>query len=190
MSGDGTIDILGAYDALEKAKLGEPIFVLLGRDRAGPATITEWCRLRRNRAMKLYGGSDKATDKELLAAELKQCAEAEAKALKFGEWRADLDGLATQEGERSAYQDVAKSAEEQAEAAHLKSRAMAVRDAREADYHVCELRDRLDDLGLLPEATRRDLDMMMARLKGLAEEHEAKRPSHAAEPPLHLEPPK
>lgn len=179
----GTIDLRGAYDALEKAKLGEPIFVLLGRDHAGPATISEWCRLRRNRAFKLYGGSERPTDKELLAGELRQCAEAEEMALRFADWRS---GQQQVEGERAAYQDVAKSAEEQAEAARIKSTAQAVRDAREADYHVCEVRDRLADLGLLPEATRRDLDMMMARLKGLAEEHEAKRPNYAAEPPLQL----
>lgn len=180
----GTIDLRGAYDALEKAKLGEPIFVLLGRDHAGPATLTEWCRLRRNQAFKRFGGSERVTDKELLAAELRQCAEAEEMAERFAEWRT---GHQQQEGERAAYQDVVKSAEEQAEASRLKSRAQAVRDAREADYHVCELRDRLADLGLLPESTARDLEMMMARLKGLAEEHEAKRPNYSAEPPLQLE---
>lgn len=179
----GSIDQLGPYDALAKAEPGEPWFIILARDSAGPATITEWCRLRRNRAFQKWGESHRPTDKELLAAELKQCAEAEALAMRFSEWKSGHDQ--DKPGERAAYNEVIKSAEEQAEAARLSARAGAVRDLREAAYHLSEALEALDGLGVLPERTKADGVLYLARINGLAEEHSPKRPG--AEPTLQLE---
>lgn len=41
-----TIENPGPFDALAKARPGEPFFQLLGRDHAAPGAITEWCRAR------------------------------------------------------------------------------------------------------------------------------------------------
>lgn len=181
-----TIDLRGAYDALEKALPGEPIFPLLGRDPAAPAAVTEWARIRRNRAFRKWGESHRPADKELLAAELKQCCEAEEQALQFTEWREQQEGKASeQQGERANYQGVIKSAEEQAEAARLNARAGAVRDLREAAYHLSEALEALDGLGVLPERTKADGVLYLARINGLAEEHSPKRPG--VEPTLQLE---
>lgn len=167
-----TIDHPGPFDALQKARPGEGIFALLERDPCSPAAITEWARTRRNRAFKLYGGDQSATAKELLAAELSQCFEAELIAL---EWAEGAAVSAPVEGQRAAYQEVIKSAEELAEADRRKRRETAVRDLREAAYHLCEAKDALIGLGLIPEATAHDLVLMLDRINGLADEHRERR---------------
>ncbi len=128
----------GAYDALEKAAPGEPMFPLLGRDPCAPAAITEWCRLRRNLALKEWGESANPRDKELLAAELRQCANAEAVALEFNSWREDHTEAAV---ERASYQPVIKSADEQAMAAKRHRRDHMGKSLREAAYYLQEAKE-------------------------------------------------
>ena len=174
----------GPYDAIEKARPDEPIFALLGRDFAAPAAITEWARIRRNRAIKLYEGSRKSRDKELLAAELKQCAEAEAVALTMEEWR--KEEAAPEGNGRASYSELVKTAEELAEVEHRKRRAAAIQHLSEAAYHVNEANAILAELELAGEATQSDLKMMVARIIGIQDEHTVKRASIVAEPGLPL----
>jgi hypothetical protein len=134
----------GAYDALEKALPGEPMFPLLGRDPCAPAAITNWCHLRRNRAFKLWGHSANPRDKELLAAELRQCANAEAVAIEFGDFHSGLQEVA---GERASYQAVIKSAEEQAAAVRRDLRKRARASLSEAAYYVQDAREAMEQLG-------------------------------------------
>lgn len=178
-----TVTTPGAYDALEKALPGEPLFPLLGHDPDAPATVTEWCRLRRNRALRLYGESSSLTDKELLAAELRQCANAEDIALQMGDWRL---GQTAEVALRSSYNDVIKTAEEIAEADRRQRRATAVQHLREAAYHASEARDLFVGLELIGEATQHDLMLMLARINGLAEEYSPKRPGSEPQAALPL----
>lgn len=177
-----SIDQPGAYDALEKAAPGEPMFPLLGRDPDAPSTITEWCRLRRNRAFKLYGHSKRSRDKKLLEAELAQCANAERIAEEMTDWRAGQESPAAVRVSHG----VQRTEVELAEAAERDRLAKAVRHLREADYYVCEASDALVALGKAGEITQADLAMMMARIKGIADEHTPKRVGHEAEPALPL----
>lgn len=172
----------GAFDALEKAADDEPFFMLLARDEDAPATVTEWCRLRRNRAMKLYGHSKGATKKALFAKELAQCANAEQLAIEMAEWREGQDAPAAVRISHG----VQRTELELAEAAARDRLAKAVRHLREADYYVCEARDALVELGKIGEVTQGDLAMMMARLKGIVDEHTPRRAGHEAEPVLPL----
>lgn len=172
----------GAFDALEKAEPSEPIFTLLARDPDAPATVTEWCRLRRNRAMKVHGHSKRTADKKLFAAELAQCVNAERIAEEMTDWRAGQDAPAAVRISHG----VQRTEIELAEAAARDRLAAAVRALREADYFVCEARDALVELGVIGEVTQGDLGMMMARLKGIADEHTPKRAGHEVEPALPL----
>lgn len=174
----------GPYDALEKLLDGEPYFALIGRDECAPAAITEHCRLRRNRAFRLYGESHNPVDKELLAAELLQCREAEEKALEFTDWRQGREAEPT--ATRSSYQEVIRSAEEIAEADRRKRRATAVQNLRESAYYLCEAKNALLDLELIGAATETDMVLMLARMNGLADEYREKRGVLAAEPALPL----
>lgn len=173
-----TKETIGQFDALEKAEPNEPMFPLLARDECAPATVTEWCRLRRNRAFKLYGDSAKDTDKELLAAELRQCANAEDVALQFVEWRkreAPADVV------KSTYNEVIRSAEEVAEADRRKRQEQAVADLGEAGYYLCEARDALASLGLIGELIQRDMTAMLDLIKSLSAEHKKTRPRYIPE---------
>lgn len=176
-----TIEEPGAYDALEKALPGETMFPILARDPCGPATITEWARLRRNAAFKKYGTNPTGADAALLAAELRQAANAEEVAQKMADWRKNETD---QDGVRSSYHEVIKSAEEIAEAERLTSLARAVRNLRECAYHLSEARDDLQSMDLLRTATFDDIMMMLARINGLAEEYVPKRPDFTVEPTL------
>lgn len=177
-----TISEPGAFDALEKALPGEIMFPLLARDPDAPATITEWCRLRRNRAMKLFGHSKGRAKRALFDAELAQCANAERIAEEMTDWR---NGQDVPEAVRISH-GVQRTELELAEAAARDRLASAVRHLREADYHICEARDALVDLGKIGEVTQSDLILMMARLKGLADEHTPRRAGHEIEPALPL----
>lgn len=178
-----TKEAIGPYDALERAEPGEPMFALLARDHAAPGAITEWTRIRRNRALNAYGGSDKATDKELLAAELKKCANAEAIALEMDDWRKGHEAPA---GERAAYQEIIKSAEELAEADRRGQQARAVSSLRECAYHLCEARDDLLDLDKIVEAEAEHITGMLDAINAMADRFEARRAEYADQPALDL----
>lgn len=172
----------GPYDALAKAEPTEPMFPLLARDPCAPAAITEWCRLRRNRAIKLWGESTSDADAKLLAAELAQCASAEQVALDMADWLGEKEAPAAQRVSHGV-----QRTEEELRAADQRERLAAqVRHLREAAYHISEARDGLWDLGLMPDQTDRDLVAMLARINGLGDEHTPKRPNFTAEPALPL----
>lgn len=180
-----TLDQPGAFDAFEKLQPGEPFFPLLARDDCAPGAMTEWARLRRNRALKLWGDSSNPSDAVKLAAELAQCAQAENLALEFADWRA---GQADESlPQRSSYQEIVRTAEELAEAGRRSKIDAAVRQLREAAYHVRNAHDGLKDLDLIGESTDRDLGFMLAQINGLADEHTPQRPGFTAEPVLPME---
>lgn len=170
----------GAYDALEKAKPGEGMFPLLARDPCAPAAITEWCRLRRNRALKLYGESANPRDKELLAAELRQCANAEKVAEEFADY---AKGLQEVPGERASYQAVIKSAEEQAAAVRRDLRRRARDALNEAAYFVQDAREALAQLGEQAPIFDHRFEALLSIIQPMAAEAVEYRPT----PTLQLE---
>jgi hypothetical protein len=130
-----TKDNPGAYDALEKAAPNEPIFVLLARDHAAPFAITEWARVRRNRAIHDHPDNPSEQDTELLRAEFMQCGEAEAVAMEMTDWRA---GHGEAPPVRATYNALERSAAELAEADARRQREAAQRHLREAAFHLGE----------------------------------------------------
>lgn len=171
----------GPFDAFDKARPDEPIFVLLGRDPSAPATVTEWCRLRRNRALKEFDHSSDA-----LAAELRQCAEAEAIALGMGDYRAGLEAVA--EGERGGVGNYSGLTGESIEVRdHRLAAAEAVAHLREAAFHFSEGRERLIALGLLAGMgpfTPRSTKATLNDINELADEVSPKRPGVQPDLPI------
>jgi hypothetical protein len=162
-----TIENPGPYDALSKARPGEPFFQLLGRDIAAPGAVTEWSRIRRNHAIRhLPAGSEELTD------ELRQCADAEGIALAMDGYRtgqADEDApVAT----RIAHSGLMGESHE----ARERSRRIAetVEHLREAAYHMSEASGLLDTL-FSPEAHAFDLAYCIGCVKAIDEEVAPKR---------------
>lgn len=114
----------------------EDRFVLREKDPVGPATITEWCRLRRNRALKLYGADPVGDAKRLLDAELLQCREAEEKALAWADRQA---GGEAEDGRKATYVDVILTEEQVLSAKRQKLQTELERNLSEADYCAHEL---------------------------------------------------
>lgn len=179
-----TKETIGPFDALEKAEPGEPMFPLLARDACAPATITEWCRLRRNLAYRNYGESTNPKDELRLAAELQQCAHAEEKALQMQAWRENHAEEAPA-GERASYQEITRTAEELAEAGRRQRKEELCRYLREAASYISDASAGLADLGF-PHSGEK-LAMILIAVNAIADEHEAKRPNFTAEPILPME---
>lgn len=135
------------FDPLDRMEPGEDRFVIREKDPCGPATLTEWSRLRRNRAVKLYGTEPTGDAKRLLDAELAQCAEAEDKALA---WSEKLSGGEAAEEQRATYSGVQQTEEQIAAARRQRAHAELVRHLREADYHIHELLE-IDGPAVAPE---------------------------------------
>lgn len=131
----------GPFDAFDKALADEPIFTLLGRDPASPSAITEWCRVRRNLAIKNCAArSDEMTD------ELRQCAEAEVIAFAMEDYRSGAEAGVPQETVATNYSGAQGESHEQ------RARNLLVADTvahlRAAAYHVNEACERLGELGI------------------------------------------
>jgi hypothetical protein len=135
-----TITEPGPFDALSRARPDEPLFPLLGRDPAAPAAITEWCRVRRNTAIRTF-----APGSEELVEELRQCADAEAVALQMQAYRTGWHEEEQERAERVAHSGVCGETPEQRERARLV--ADTVGHLREAAFHVNEAGERLAALG-------------------------------------------
>ena len=73
------------FDPLDRMPADEGRFVIREKDPAGPGAMTEWCRLRRNHAAKLYGTNPIGDAKRLFDAEMEQCRQAEDLALDWAE---------------------------------------------------------------------------------------------------------
>ena len=163
----------GPYDAFEKAEPREPLFVLLARDHASPGAITEWCRLRRNVATKTLDWESDA-----FAAEMRQCAEAEAVALEMNSWRTGQTVAATTAAPTTNYSGA------RGETLEHRNREIAIAEAvqhgREAAYHTCEMRDKLTGLGVVPELDTVLLNRALLYINNIADAHAPKRGREAA----------
>lgn len=74
----------GAFDALETAKPGEPIFVVQGGDEFGPATVIFWAGLMREAAMR-------ADKRDEAVAKFRKATNAEEVAWEMREYQRSLD---------------------------------------------------------------------------------------------------
>jgi len=149
-----TLATPGPFDALSKAEDDEPIFPLLGRDPCAPATITEWCRLRRNRAYKLYGDKLDETSRNTLHAELFQASEAEVMALRMSAWRTRTEPAA-EDPSKPTYNEIVKSTEEIEQARRLKILKDGIAHLRESAYHFNMALEVFETLGyLFPETAK------------------------------------
>lgn len=124
-------ELISPFDPLDRLEPGERRFVLREHDRAAPAAITEWCRTRRNLALKLYGTHPTGDAERALNAELLQCAEAEAIAL---DWAAA--GVDAEVAVRATYSNVALTEEQAKAAARQRDLTETRRHLREAAYHL------------------------------------------------------
>ena len=124
------------FDPLNRMDPGEDRFVIREKDPCGPPTLTEWARLRRNRAFKLFGINPTGDAKRLLDAELVQCKEAEEKALAWSDRQSGGDEV---EGQKATYNDVRLSEEQVAAAKRQKMQRELEQHLAEADYLAHEL---------------------------------------------------
>lgn len=124
------------FDPLDRMPPDEGRFVIREKDPAGPAAMTEWTRVRRNLAVKLFGTNPVGDAKRLLDAELEQCRQAEELAL---EWAERLNGGEAPVEQKATYADVTLTEEQIAAAKRQKALVELVRHLREADYHIHEL---------------------------------------------------
>lgn len=147
---------IGPFDALDKALPNEPRFVLLARDPAAPAAITEWARIRRNLAYKRFGDSPRKRDRTVFEAELAQAAQAEEIAERMQVWRAGEGSEHDEESqaEKATYNEAKRSAEELAEARRIERVKALCKHWREAAYHLCEGMDGFAEMGLISDADK------------------------------------
>lgn len=185
----GTAANPSAFDPLDEMPADEPRFVLRGKDPAAPGAITEWARDRRNRAFREFNAIEQPTEQDRLKlkAELEQCREADDLAMQMREWQQDH---AAPEGDpRATYNAIERTQEQLAEAARKRRLDDVHRDIQEGRYHVCNVRDSLEDMGLLGEETRADLDRMLERLQAVDDEHSTRRPEFKDQISIVLPPP-
>lgn len=97
-----TKDRLGAYDAIETAKPGEPLFPIQGGDPFGPETVLHWATLARTAGLK-------ENDAEKAAHLLRKACDAEQVAWAMSAYQR---GEQTLEGERAQYNDAGALEEE------------------------------------------------------------------------------
>lgn len=154
------------FDPLADMPPDEPRFVVRGKDPAGPGTITEWCRLTRNWAIKLWGGSSSAEDQRRLTAKLLQCAAAEEQA---AEWAERLAGGEAIEGTNATYQDDHRTEVQLAALATEKRKQVLVRHLREAAFHTSEARDGFVALEALNEAEAQALTAALETINRIAD---------------------
>lgn len=137
MSGLSTAKNPSPFDPLDRMPPDEGRFVIRETDHAGPAAMTEWCRVRRNALIRQFGTNPQGDAKRLFDAEMAQIRQAEDLALEWSERIAG--GAATDEAGRVPYADVVLSEEQVAAARIQRMRADLVQHLREADYAAHEL---------------------------------------------------
>lgn len=182
----GTAENPSAFDPLDDMAPDEPRFVVRGKDPDGPPVLTEWCRLRRNRAMRVFNAIANPSDQDrlLFKSELEQCREAEDLAIAMADWR---NAHPEPEGDgRASYNQIERTQEQLAELARGKRLEAILRHVQEARYHACEVRDGLFDMGLIGEDTVAELSDMLGRLQALADEHDPKAEQYRPQPTLAL----
>lgn len=118
----------GPFDAFDKARDNEPLFVLLGRDPDAPATVSFWVDQRRRRIL--------ATDAEpeQVRKELQQATEAESIAWEMNRYRKGEPAQDTLLPQRATYSGEARAPDEEAQRAQMIRQAVAA--IREAAYHI------------------------------------------------------
>jgi hypothetical protein len=149
------------FDPLDRLEPSEDRFVIRENDPVGPAAITGWAHLRRNWLFKRYGLKPVGDAARILKSELAQCAEAEEKALAWGERQS---GQEAPDEQRATYAGAALTEEQVALAKRQKHRAELLSHLHEAAYHATEMleadgpaasaelleqRDRINEIGAM-----------------------------------------
>jgi hypothetical protein len=139
-----TRDRIGAYDAIETAKPGEPLFPIQGGDPLGPPTVQFWADMARKAAMK-------EVDEEKAAALLKKATSAETVAwtmLAYQRGELKVDGA------RARYNDDDHAVEKVSERRKLIEAAAQIRNAVANINDVAELLASLKHLPMVEVALR------------------------------------
>lgn len=155
-------DILnpGPHDALGKAREGEPVFLLLGRDAAAPRAIAEWCDVRRKAAREL-------DDPKKRREELAQISEAEAIGMDMDEYRLGQESLL---GRRATYADTVADNPQAGEIAKL---IRAGKHLAEAAAHIQSGVELLAELGLLGRNAK-PLDALRDQVNAIRQQYDMK----------------
>lgn len=159
----------GPYDALQKARPGEPIFTLLGRDIHAPGTVLHWVDLARADALLI-------DDPERRRNELGKCTEAEMVACDMLRYRKDEPEHDTFTRQRATYAGTVHDAEHMDEVARKAAIAGHVAQLREAAYFVSEALAGLDAFGVLEPGEIVDLTSARNFINNVADAHTPKRP--------------
>lgn len=184
----GTAANPSPFDPLDEMEPDEPRFVLRGKDHAAPGAITEWSRLRRNKALHDFNKIEEPTEKDRLAlsSELSQCREADDRAMEMQDWRL---GQAKPEGDgRASYNDIERTQEQLAELARKKRLEGLLRHVQEGRFHLAEVRDGLLDMGLISGETAAEITQWLDRAQQVADEHDPRQNRFKSQPTLALPP--
>lgn len=175
-----TIETPGAFDALEKARPGEPIFPLLGHDPDAPATVLFWVDRRRKR---LNAGLVEETT-EKLREELAQCTDAEIIAHEMRRYRIGQPDEDTTTPKRATYSGQALDAAGMSEVSWREALADAVRMLREAAFYASEAKERLAMLKASKPTDDYRLDLVLTAINAIADDHTPKRSGVQQELPM------
>lgn len=159
-----TAETPGPYDALEKARPGEPLFPLMGRDPHAPATILHWVDLRRKDALEL-------TDPEDRRAELLKLTDAEMVACDMRRYRKDEPAHDTTARQRASYNGTVHDADHMDEVARKAAIANHLAQLREAAYFLSEGREGLSGFGELEPQQIIDLSVALQVINQVADAH-------------------
>ncbi|WOF43804.1 hypothetical protein KNJ79_02235 [Sphingopyxis indica] len=138
MSDVSTRERAGAYDGLENAKPGEPIFTLQGGDPFAPPTILHWAGLARAAGLQ-------SADKAEAARLLRKAASAEEAAWAFVDYQKGAEPLA---GSRASY----SGAEDDDRKLEIAGLAAVADHIYNAVAHLADAADGLKALQACPEA--------------------------------------
>lgn len=137
------------FDPLDEMPPDEPRFLIRGRDRQGPPTITEWARLTRNAAIKQYGTDPRSQrDKRALEAVLLKCAAADDDAAEMAEWQR---GNLKADEQRASYSGIQQTEEQIAALREHRRLEALLRAIQEGRFYLSEARDGLLELGRITQ---------------------------------------
>ena len=155
------------FDVIEKAKPGEPVFTLLGRDKHAPATVLHWVGLARAEAMAL-------DDDEQRRHGLQKCTEAELIACDMISFRKGHPEQSSAPARKTYTEAAVTDPGKLDEARRRLAIASAVQTLREAAYFAKSAQEQFAALGIDPEMLQAGLDC----INGVADAFEPKRPSY------------
>lgn len=179
----------GEYDALEKARPDEPLFTLLARDPAAPATVRFWVDRRRAALMDELG---ECTSKaghfpapEGIRAELSKLTEAEMVAFEMDRWRKGQPEHDTTTPKRASYSDNGPEVQSE-ETARKHAVALSAADLGEAAYFANEARQRLTEYGAIEPELAAQLEVIVTQLVAAQDAVTPKRPNYQPQEVLPL----